>query len=567
MQWHLFIRAIIRSYALVWVVFLVGITLTVWGSASLQQKRRATDQARFDRAVEQTVVTIRARMRQYGLAASSLADFFSARESVSQPEWRFRIQSLGLEQNYPGLLEAGFATLETGSANAARAGIDSTPGQPKATPEVSFQVLHAWVRPPSAMGGVDPDFLEVPDQATNAWQAVTGSTITLSGMRQLSAEIEGVPALGFSIFAPVCVEAVVRNGIESAVGNPGGARYPKGVSFCAVEPKLLLETLFGLAQREIDLELFTDPKKAQATAPAFRAYISTNLTFPVFNQTWSIHCHTTPLFEREASLARPWVVLPLGFALTLALTGLLAIQIQARIQQGAVATDLRAACDELQRVQNEGERVSRELHDGVIQSLYLHQLTLGRCERLLRANVAQALEILAQGKSDVDDLIAELRSFLLRDEVKPDTPVSLEEALNALKTLVRQLGRPESVRVRLALKSSAPTTLRSSQLAHLKRIAQEAISNSLRHARARNVRLTLAVVDSALQLEIVDDGQGFALQGAAATGNGLANMQARAAYLGGTLNVESSAGHGTTVVLTFPLAPPTTLYYEQAPPR
>ena len=485
----------------------MGITLTVVGSASLRQQYRAADQARFDRAVRQTIEAIQGQLRHYGLAAVSLADFVAARDSISQPEWRFRIQTLSQEQNYPGLLEAGFATLERSQSSAPLGTSESGSGQSAAPAGISFRVQFAWARPPSAMGGVDPEFLAEPVQAASAWQAAATSAVTLSGMRQLSAEVEGQPARGLSIFAPVYRGTAPSgtNTKNSTEGEDAPARIPqaRGVAFCAIEPELVLAALFGLAPREVGFELFSGPRasdldwlnrsgsRPQALNPAFRSYIRTNLSFQVLNQSWSVHCYTTPLFEREAALSRLGLVQPLGFALTLALSGLLAIQIQARIRQHAVAEELSSACDELQQAQNERERVSRELHDGAIQSLYLLQLTLGRCERLFRSNTTQARDILLQAKSGIDDLISELRQFLLREDVRAPQPISFEEARTHLEALVRRFGKTRFARIQLAAKSSATVSITSAQLGHLKRIAQEAMSNSLRHSGAKTLRVEL----------------------------------------------------------------------------
>lgn len=583
MRWHSFIRTFGRSYTPAWAVLLAGITLTVFGSARLSRQHRATDQARFDRAVQQTVGTIRNRLQHYELAAGSLADFFAAKDSVSQPEWRFRIRALAPEQNYPGLLEAGFAELEPSLSNAPTKTSESSSGQPGPDAAISFRVLHAWARPPSAMGGVDPAFLADPGQAASAWQAITSSSVTFSGVRQLSAEIEGEPAQGFSIFAPVfhattqsATNRANSTGVEEANAH---VQQPRGVSFCAIEPELLLEALFGVAPREIAFELFSEPvaselhwlnrsaKGPRALDPAFRVYFRTNFPFEVLNQTWSVHCYTTPLFEREAALSRPWLVLPLGLGLTLALSGVLAIQIHARVRQDAVAAELKSACDDLQHIQNERERVSRELHDGAIQSLYLLQLTLGRCERLLRSSTAQAQEVLSQGKSGIDDLISELRRFLLREDTKPSGMISFKEAHAILQGLVRRLGSTKSARIQMNARASGQVSLTAAQMGHLRRIAQEAMSNSLRHSHAKTLRVDLDASDSMVRLAVVDDGRGFEPRGAAGAGNGLANMQARAVQLGGTLEVKSDVGQGTAVTLTFPVTSAFDLRHEQTKPH
>lgn len=582
MRWRSFIRTLIGFYSPVLVVLLLGAVLTMLGSASLRQQYRAADQARFDRAFGQTVETIQDRMRHYGLVAISLADFFAARDSISQPEWRFRIQTLSLEQNYPGLLEVGFASLRPGRPESSSGTNDLDHDLPDSPSGISFQVLHAWARPPSAMGGVDPEFLAEPAQSAAAWQAITNASVTLGGMRQLSAEVEGEPARGFSIFVPV-FRGTAQSGTNitgSAIREDGAPRtqQARGIGFCSIEPELLLGALFGLAPREIGFELFSSPtasdldwlnrsgKTPRALDPSFRAYIRTNLSFQVINQTWAVHCYTTPLFEREAALSRMWLVQPLGLALTLALSGLLAIQIRARIRQGAVAEELRSACDELQNAQNERERVSRELHDGAIQSLYLLQLTLGRCERLFRSDTSQALTILVQAKSGVDDLISELRRFLLREDVVTEKSVTFQDAHAQLQTLVRRFGNARTLRIQLAANSSAPVFLTSTQLGHMKRIAQEAISNSLRHSHARTLQVDLRATDTVVRLVIADDGWGFEPQGAAGTGNGLANMQARAAHLGGTFEVKSGTGLGTSATLVFPANSTSGMHHEQTHP-
>ena len=583
MNCHSSPRALDRSYAPAWAVMLVGVTLTFLTSAELRRQSKLTDQARFSRRVQHTADAIHERLQKYEMVTSSVADYFAARDSISMPEWRFRVQELANEENYPGLLEAGYAELEPARSNTPLPAVDAAPAHADSPSGISFRIVHAWARAPSAMSGVDPEFLAEPDQAATARRSVLSASVALSGTRQLSAEVDGEPARGFTIFAPVFHRAVpsVANSAASVEAEPGKgpARRPRGISFCAIEPELLLEAVFGAAPREIGFEIFSQPRASRSdwlnpsgVVPRsldlnFRPYIKTNFPFPMHNQIWSLYCFTTPLFEAEASLSRPSLVLPLGLGLTFALSGLLAIQIKARVRQHAIAAELRSACEDLQHLENERERVSRELHDGAIQSLYLLQLMLGRCERLLRSNVAAGRELLAQGKSGVDDLISELRRFLLRDDARSAESVSFEEACAVLRGLVLRLRKAESARIQLTAKSSAPVSLTGAQLGHLKRIAQEAMSNTLRHSHAKTLRVDLSAWDSIVRLAIVDDGLGFEPQGAVGTGNGLANMQARAAHLGGTLEVKSSTGHGTSVTLVFPAAPTSNMHHEQAHPH
>ena len=83
-------------------------------------------------------------------------------------------------------------------------------------------------------------------------------------------------------------------------------------------------------------------------------------------------------------------------------------------------------------------------------------------------------------------------------------------------------------------------------------VLREAVTNVQRHARARTVHIAVAAQDQALTLRIHDDGRGSAL----VPGNGLDGMRARVQALGGTLQVDSVRGHGTTVLAHVPCASP-----------
>jgi signal transduction histidine kinase len=86
-------------------------------------------------------------------------------------------------------------------------------------------------------------------------------------------------------------------------------------------------------------------------------------------------------------------------------------------------------------------------------------------------------------------------------------------------------------------------------------ILREAVSNSLRHGRAHTITLLAGQSDREIALAVQDDGTGFA-PGIGGQGHGLANMQVRAAALGGSLRIESTPGKGTRILLTLPVVSP-----------
>ncbi len=110
--------------------------------------------------------------------------------------------------------------------------------------------------------------------------------------------------------------------------------------------------------------------------------------------------------------------------------------------------------------------------------------------------------------------------------------------------------------------TGGPTPLPTAYEVALLRVAQSALSNTARHARARHVEVTLDRADDAVVLDVVDDGTGFDPAGLpadlpdpAAGGFGLAAMRARLRELGGTLTIESAPGEGTALSARLPLAP------------
>ena len=89
----------------------------------------------------------------------------------------------------------------------------------------------------------------------------------------------------------------------------------------------------------------------------------------------------------------------------------------------------------------------------------------------------------------------------------------------------------------------------------LYRIAQESLNNSLRHAQAGHVHVSLALIGGQVTLEVSDDGLGFDPAGQVGGGLGLQSMRERAAQIGASLNITSTPGGGTTIRVEAPAAP------------
>ena len=227
---------------------------------------------------------------------------------------------------------------------------------------------------------------------------------------------------------------------------------------------------------------------------------------------------------------------------------LLASHAAIAIDQARLFEDSR----ELALLQERG-RLARELHDAMSQSLFSLQLSADTATRLLAEDPAGAAAALATVRALAAQVSAELRTT-----VEGLRPADLERdgLAAALTTQLTVAGRAHDVPVDVEVGDL--DGLDPDDEHQVLRIAQEAVTNALRHASAGRVRVTLGpgAPDSrwALVLRVSDDGRGFDPQarGLRARRLGLTSMHERAASLGGALTVTSAPGEGTTVELRVP---------------
>lgn len=198
-------------------------------------------------------------------------------------------------------------------------------------------------------------------------------------------------------------------------------------------------------------------------------------------------------------------------------------------------------------------RLARDLHDGVIQSIYAAGLGLESALAQLESGQPGVQAPLQQCRQSLNDIIREVRGFIMGLEPEQIPRQGFSEELEALTRTMQALWP-----VRISLKIDAPTArrLNASQEVHALQIVRECISNALRHGEAREVQIILEGKDGGGALTVRDNGRGFdpaALR--PAKGHGLANLATRAREMGGASLVQSEPDHGTTVILHFPLPP------------
>ncbi|QNE75176.1 sensor histidine kinase [Streptomyces finlayi] len=201
----------------------------------------------------------------------------------------------------------------------------------------------------------------------------------------------------------------------------------------------------------------------------------------------------------------------------------------------------------------ERERLAREIHDTLAQSLSSIQLLLRAAQRALPDRTEAAGEYVEQARQAAQENLTEARRF-----VRALTPPGLEDSSlsAALERLCATTTAHSGMPVRFHV-SGDPTTLQVPYEVALLRIAQSALANTVRHADASHAEVTLSYMDTEVALDVVDDGTGFdptavPAPGMAEDGFGLAAMRSRARALGGTLSIESARGEGTAVAVLLP---------------
>ncbi len=196
--------------------------------------------------------------------------------------------------------------------------------------------------------------------------------------------------------------------------------------------------------------------------------------------------------------------------------------------------------------------LGRDLHDGIIQSLYATGLNVETVRALVKSNPADAEQRLDQMRVSLNTTIRDVRAYIVGL-----APENLRRAgfAQALAAAITELAADRDTNLELAIDDEAAALLSPEQAVETLQIAREAVSNALRHGRASVITLRLAHSDRELSLLVEDNGTGFdpALGG---SGHGLGNMRARAATLGAVLNVTSAPGRGTRVLATLPILGP-----------
>jgi len=198
-------------------------------------------------------------------------------------------------------------------------------------------------------------------------------------------------------------------------------------------------------------------------------------------------------------------------------------------------------------VDDERQRIARELHDSLSQRLYAAAFNAEAVSLAARSDGESAAEGASKIRSLVLSTLAEMRTLLFDLQPEVLNRQSFPDLVAQLCTSVAEVyQRP----IDLVIVHDQPGIPSKPKLA-LYRIVQESLGNALRHAEASTVDVTVDIGEACVTIQIEDDGLGFDPSGMR-TGHGIRNMRDRAAEIGATLDLTSIPGAGTRVSVMWP---------------
>jgi signal transduction histidine kinase len=196
----------------------------------------------------------------------------------------------------------------------------------------------------------------------------------------------------------------------------------------------------------------------------------------------------------------------------------------------------------------ERQRLARELHDSVSQALYGIALGAKTARTLLDQNPQLVADPLDYVLSLSEAGLAEMRALIF--ELRPES-LQTEGLVAALEKQAAALRARHEIEVEASLCDEPEASLEAKETVY--RIAQEALHNTVKHARASSVKIAMRCTPEGLTLDISDDGVGFDPGGDFPGHLGLRSMRERAVRLGGTLEVESAPARGARIRARIPL--------------
>ncbi len=252
-----------------------------------------------------------------------------------------------------------------------------------------------------------------------------------------------------------------------------------------------------------------------------------------------------------------WVFKPLnaiGDSLTRQDPAPLRLIVNQDTELGRIARQLKisfAQQDELSREVSERARLGRDLHDGVIQSIYAAGMGLAAARTLMYTRPVEAAQSVDQVRDALNETIRDVRNFITGLEPEALQSHSFTSAVSGVFKLLRTAGPADG---ELDIDESAAAQLHLSARTAALQIIRECASNAFRHGHAHHMQVSLRTLTSprAVRLIVADDGAGFD-PATVKRGHGLDNIIERARQLGASAEINSFPGKGTRTTVIFPV--------------
>jgi len=581
----------VRRGAAAYSVLLLALLLTLLASYYVRQNVEAEARTRFDETTKATRAAIYRRVNAYLAAMFGARGLLRVSDSVGRDEWDGYVRSiepgspLRKSQSLEGLQSLGFATYlrpgetEAYSREAREEGVRDLWPEPDGERSAYFPLklvgpsYEANRKMINYDAYSDPAHRSVMDRARDIGEPqVTGMDYVLTNAPSHS-EADLAFRKGFVVYLPVYQDGEPEDTVAER------RRALRGFVVGTFKAEELFAHTFGRTfHPAVDFEVY-DGEDAASSSLLYdnngvrNAGEKGNAT--LFSKVrrikvadtrsgtreWALYFATLPAFERGVKSNLPAFVLVSGVTVSLLLFGITWMLARSRTQAFRASADLKEANRELEQAntelqrsreglvsarEEERRRLRRDLHDGVGPQLAALMLELETASDLVSDN-PEASALIAKLSKRAREIVSDVRH-----SVHALRPPALDELglVEALREGALQYG-PVGLRVSVEDPEELSHLPAAVEVACY-RIAQEALANVVRHARASHCSIRIRLDDEAgaLSVEVEDDGRGIRDEDRA--GVGMSSMRERTEELGGRCTVKPLAGGGTLVRALLP---------------
>ncbi len=569
----------LRRGAPAYGVLLISLLLTVLAWYYVRQSVDAQNRARFDETTLAAQSAIYRRMARYLDAMFGARGLLLVSDPVERAEWDDYVRGIQPENRLEGLQSLGFAKYvrsgegEAFSREARDEGVRGLRPGPDGERSAYFPLELAAPSNEANRRMInydaysDPAHRSAMDRARDTGRPQATRMVYVLSDAPSHSEADVTRTKGFVVYLPVYLEDKLPGTVDERRRALRGfvvGTFRTNETFAA----------FGKTFRPaIDFEVY-DGREAASSSLLYdyngvkdagekggAALFSEERQIKVAGREWSLYFATLPAFEKRAKSNLPAFVLVSGVAVSFLLFGITWMLVRSRTQAVRASADLEEANRELEETntelqrsredlvsarEEERRRLRRDLHDGVGPQLAALMLELETASDLV-SNNPEASALMAKLSERAREIVSDVR-----DSVHALRPPALDELglVGALREGAMQYG-PAGLRVSVEDPEELSHLPAAVEVACY-RVAQEALANVVRHARASNcsIRIRLDEEAGALSVEVEDDGRGIRENDRA--GVGMISMRERTEELGGRCTVKPLAGGGTLVRALLP---------------